>query len=1024
MQNVQTAAEIQQRVINLVELYRTKVGKESKAAHYLANEYQRQYDQEIDLAYDLHEQGFDFYTLNIDIPNEKIDKIRVNEQLLGHFYKKVAGDEADKEVLSQFLAEQYATSIFTEEEEFFLMSHFTELVNYIIMTPNNDLSSIGKSESNDRYLIPTEVLSLIKEQFSIPSGTKIYNPFTGYAQLACLYKDCSFICEESYSSYFIRWNAYCDKAREAWHEDREKLNEKRLNAWMKLAIYANNLDAFVVENGAIPTTYDAVVSYIPVIPGAIPNEEYSIEESSDPDIINKILVSYKNLAEGGKMLLVLPSEFCYEKKVLWSGQKASYKLELDELWKQLFVDNSLVEIIQLPSIMGKSLYKEDGYCIIMAEKGCRDENVTFIDGSFASIKSENEQFDQTLDLDSLHSMIENGGTDNKTGLRKLVKTSRNQVKQNLLIPQVYVIEKPSDSERPESLASLSSLVTSRIYDVEEDLPKETPRVSGSNLSPIYVGSLNTETLRKAGLPNNPTGWKYGTQRLSPWSVGADGSGITDKDVVISDYRNCRYLDGSKDAVLFEFAGNGINTALIYATGKPIAVDNDIHVLYPNDGIDALSLLAILRLPIVYWQLQTYRSFGLYGPDGLINNVMVPTDRHIIGDEMLKMKREESVIKEMKDKAQTMKTEYINEVRMRKHDMGQYIFELGNIEDLMRFYLENRDNEKDYCQQLESLLDNFRSSLGELSILLDNLSKEEVFGEPEPLNLNDYLSQLQNRYKADGFKVNYECDEASIRQYNKWKIFRNLDNQPNPDDDYAHQPAPEDDHANQPGPEDDYTHQPAPKDAYTHQPTPEDDYAHLPAPEDDHANQPAPEDDYTHQPAPEDDYTHQPAPEDDYIHQPAPEDDHAHLPALKDNRIARGSSIGFNGHSLDSFNMKSAIPFIYVARNDIQRMINNIIDNARKHGFTDSTRKDYVVKVRLSMNVEKNMFQIDFCNNGNPLPEGMNKMRYGIKGEKAGKTAGTGIGGNYVKSFVEHYGGDYDIFMDGGWTVVRIFLPIK
>ena len=32
MQNVQNAAEIQQRVINLVELYRTKVGKESQIA--------------------------------------------------------------------------------------------------------------------------------------------------------------------------------------------------------------------------------------------------------------------------------------------------------------------------------------------------------------------------------------------------------------------------------------------------------------------------------------------------------------------------------------------------------------------------------------------------------------------------------------------------------------------------------------------------------------------------------------------------------------------------------------------------------------------------------------------------------------------------------------------------------------------------------------------------------------------------------------------------------------------------------
>ena len=79
---------------------------------------------------------------------------------------------------------------------------------------------------------------------------------------------------------------------------------------------------------------------------------------------------------------------------------------------------------------------------------------------------------------------------------------------------------------------------------------------------------------------------------------------------------------------------------------------------------------------------------------------------------------------------------------------------------------------------------------------------------------------------------------------------------------------------------------------------------------------------------------------------------------------------------------------------------------------------------MSIDTEKNMFLIDFLNNGNPLPEGMDKVRYGIKGEKAGKTGGTGIGGSYVKKFVEHYGGDYDIFVKDGWTVVRICLPIK
>ena len=129
---------------------------------------------------------------------------------------------------------------------------------------------------------------------------------------------------------------------------------------------------------------------------------------------------------------------------------------------------------------------------------------------------------------------------------------------------------------------------------------------------------------------------------------------------------------------------------------------------------------------------------------------------------------------------------------------------------------------------------------------------------------------------------------------------------------------------------------------------------------------------------------------------------------------------------DYLNLQSLtkIPLILISPNDIQRAVNNIIDNARKHGFTDHNRKDYEVKISMSIDIEKNMFLIDFSNNGNPLPEGMDKMRYGIKGEKAGKTGGTGIGGSYIKKFVEHYGGDYDIFMDNGWIVIRIYLPIE
>lgn len=118
---------------------------------------------------------------------------------------------------------------------------------------------------------------------------------------------------------------------------------------------------------------------------------------------------------------------------------------------------------------------------------------------------------------------------------------------------------------------------------------------------------------------------------------------------------------------------------------------------------------------------------------------------------------------------------------------------------------------------------------------------------------------------------------------------------------------------------------------------------------------------------------------------------------------------------------------YIAEDDLKRLCDNIVFNAIKHGFTDATRTDYSIDIRLTVDSKRDMFQIDFVNNGNPLPKGMDKMRYGLKGEKAGSTAGTGEGGYIVKSITEHYHGDYDIFCETSGneciTTVRVFLPI-
>lgn len=909
MQNAQNA-EIQQRVINLVELYRTKVGKESQAAKQLAEEYQNQYDREMDIAFDLHDQGIGMYALNIDIPEEDVDEIRANEQLLGHFYGEVAGDDADAIVLDRFLPEKYDKTIFTDDEELFLKSHFREMVNYIIHTPNNDLSAIDGNDRMDYYLIPSEVLELIKKRVDIPAGSKVYNPFTGFAQFTSLYTGCSYFCEESYMPSDKRWNEYCDMCRQTSNVVHTKINEKELYSWMMVALYANKIDAVLIDDGLVPKSFDAVVSYIPWIPAAIPDNAYGHwgERPDDQEIIDKIQLSYQNLPNGGKMILVLPKENCWKNKESYS---------LGTFWKQIVDDGSLKEVIQLPSIMGKHLNKE--YCVVIVEKGEKDDT-TFIDARFATKKSGDADI---LDLDAISTMIQNEGFEPKTGLCRKTSLPYIFIDSNLLVPQVYAKETPRGETPPVILPTLCSSESLHIYDVKEDLPEDTPWVTAKDLSTTFRGAIDISTLEKAGCPNNPKDWRFGNREIHILEVAAMGSDVTHMDMHISEYRNCWYLDGSKDAVLFKLTKDGIATALINASGKAIAVSPNIYVLYPNSNIniegnfypqtsiDALSLLALINLPLVYRQMEAYQEFGLAAH---FRDILVPTDKRLINDELLRMYKEEAVITELKNDYVTAQKKHMAKLEDYQHAMRKHIREIGSSVRRMKRFINDMDSTEEVKKFLNDRLTVIKTHRLYLSEDIERLNEENTYGEASPFDIDHSLKNNRDYFGTDVCPIKYTnlIAEDAICQYKKehQKELKMLD---------------------------------------------------------------------------------------------------------KESRERK----------LDAVFAEGSVAFVDIAEYNFGKIVRNILENAKKHGFdnfTDVNRKDCIIEIALNWDKERQMYRIDFRNNGDSLPEGLTKATYGENRKYAGKTGGTGIGGYEVAENVRYYNGDYDISQDGDWVVVSIYLP--
>ena len=353
----------------------------------------------------------------------------------------------------------------------------------------------------------------------------------------------------------------------------------------------------------------------------------------------------------------------------------------------------------------------------------------------------------------------------------------------------------------------------------------------------------------------------------------------------------------------------------------IATLDSVVCLIPKKGIDVRYVAALLLTPEVKNQIMSIcegsvndSSFPL-----IITKVIVPNhnDKERLAflsetnyKALISSKKE--VEKSFDKKFEKMKADYINEVRMRKHDMRPHLRQLASSERLMLHYIDNINNLEELKKAMKKQIVSSHDALESISELVDHLSDEECFGEPERVNLNKFFEDLEiNHNDNECFTLETSCEEA--------------------------------------------------------------------------------------------------------ISQIRGES----LAEIVEHAQAEGISLE---QFVKQYNADTNALYVNIAPVDLNRLVNNIVENARRHGFTDKCRNDYYFSVNVKINNQRNMYQIDFCNNGNPLPVGMTKDRYGLKGEKAGANAGTGSGGYIVRSIVEHYGGDYDVFTKDGITTIRIYLP--
>ena len=261
-----------------------------------------------------------------------------------------------------------------------------------------------------------------------------------------------------------------------------------------------------------------------------------------------------------------------------------------------------------------------------------------------------------------------------------------------------------------------------------------------------------------------------------------------------------------------------------------------------------------------------------GGKGINPALLIPLSleeqRHIYEDAKLNEAVEKARKEGLDTAIDSMKQEYMMEVRMRKHDMKPFLSQLDSQAKLITFYLDKIEGNDDVVSAIRQKLTGISNAVSELRLHLNRLTEEDIYGTPEVVNPLDILNELTGTFS--NYSVALEIDTV----------------------------------------------------------------------------------------------------------------------ALKEAQI-------------DS-------PEIFISKVDFSTLATTIIENAVSHAFIGES-KDYKVLITLSYNAVKDVFTIDFKNNGNPMPQGMDKFRYGLKGEKGAKSHGTGLGGYRVKSITRHYDGDYDVF---------------
>ena len=229
------------------------------------------------------------------------------------------------------------------------------------------------------------------------------------------------------------------------------------------------------------------------------------------------------------------------------------------------------------------------------------------------------------------------------------------------------------------------------------------------------------------------------------------------------------------------------TVVIPSTYNPFVVDESL--------LNPYYLLGEFHKDYFVSQLERYgkrngaTASSLKREDFLKLMILVPKD--FSKQHALALESEESnigaIVAQKETEYKSKMESFVLNQRQRKHAVAQVLNEiLPSMENIESFILNHETVSKDsvvsrrFGTTLETYLSTVRKQLDKVASMVDNFTRQEQYGEPEVIRVEDFLSEYSSTKKALGINVEYKhhYEEEEIEQevkISKKELTQMLDN---------------------------------------------------------------------------------------------------------------------------------------------------------------------------------------------------------------------------------------------------------